>query len=153
MRVIGSRAELEALVGQELGLSDWFRIEQSMIDRFAEMTLDRQWIHLDAERARRESPYGATVAHGFLTLSLLSHLAHMAFEFGGPVRHTINYGFNRVRFTGPVLAGSRVRGRFSLLSVEDIEGGVQVVYRVLVERESEEKPAIAAEWVTRVYGA
>lgn len=140
--------ELLQHVGQELGPSDWMTVDQAIIDKFAEATGDHQWIHVDRERAARESPYGMTVAHGFLSLSLLPFLLGQAIEIQG-TRLGINYGLNRVRFTGPVPAGSRVRARFGLAAVEDIDQGVQMTWNVTVERESEAKPVLVAEWITR----
>lgn len=150
-RVVNGIDELRSLVGSEVGVSDWIAMTQDRITGFAEITEDRQWIHVDAERARRESPYGSTIAHGFLTLSLLSEMSRDAVEIRGDFKMRINYGINRLRFPAPVLAGSRVRGRFRLSSVEDVAGGVQVIWDCRVEVEGREKPALAAEWVTRIY--
>jgi acyl dehydratase len=146
--VIPSVARLKDLVGKEVALTDWLTVTQERIDSFAAASGDDQWIHVDRERAASESPYGTTVAHGFLTLSLLSHLLREAVEIQG-LRLGINYGLNRVRFTGPVPAGSRVRARFRLAAVEDIERGVQTTWNVSVEREGAEKPVLVAEWITR----
>ena len=142
--------ELGTLVGQEVASSGWLSVDPSRIQRFAEATEDYQWIHLDTERARRESPYGGTIAHGFLSLSLISHLSALAFEIAG-CRMKINYGLNRVRFPAAVSAGARIRGRFMLQSVEDVEGGVQLIWAVTVEIEGGKKPAVFAEWLVRVY--
>ena len=150
MRVIEGIDELQSLAGQEIGVSDWIEVTQRMIDSFAETTGDRQWIHIDPERAARESPFGATIAHGFLTLSLLSRLKSQAVSVRG-IKMAINYGLNRVRFPSPVRSGARIRGRFNLQSVEPIEGGVQSVVAGTVEIEGEGKPAVAAEWVLRYY--
>lgn len=150
MRVIEGIDELQSLAGQEIGVSDWIEVTQGMIDSFAETTGDRQWIHTDPERAARESPYGRTIAHGFLTLSLLSRLKSQAVSVRG-IKMAINYGLNRVRFPSPVRSGARIRGRFTLQSVEPIEGGVQTVVAGTVEIEGERKPAVAAEWVLRYY--
>jgi len=146
--VIPSVARLKDWVGKEVALTDWLTVTQERIDSFAAASGDDQWIHVDRARAARESPYGTTVAHGFLTLSLLSHLLREAVEIQG-LRLGINYGLNRVRFTGPVPAGSRVRARFRLAEVEDIEQGVQTTWNVSVEREGAEKPVLVAEWITR----
>ena len=140
--------ELKRLVGKEVAVTDWLIVSQERIDAFAGATEDHQWIHVDRERAARESPYGTTVAHGFLSLSLLPHLLGQAVEIQG-MRLGINYGLNRVRFTGPVPAGSRVRARFRLAAVEDIDRGVQVTWNVTVEREGDAKPVLVAEWLTR----
>lgn len=150
-RIISSIEELKSLVGQEVGSSDWFQITQSRIDSFAEVTEDRQWIHVDAERAKRESPFGTTIAHGFLTLSLISHLASQAVRVSGNYKMGINYGLNRVRFPAPVPAGSRLRARFALQSVEDVTGGIQIIWNVTVEVEGAEKPSMVAEWLVRYY--
>lgn len=151
-RVVDGIAELRTLVGQEVGTSDWFTIGQERIAQFAQVTEDRQWIHLDQARAAAESPYRSTIAHGFLTLSMLSEFSREAVDIRGDFKMRINYGLNRVRFPAAVPAGARVRGRFVLVAVEDVEGGVQVVWGVTVEVEGGgAKPALAAEWVTRIY--
>ena len=142
--------ELEARVGQEVGVSPWVEITQERIDTFAKAIGDFQWIHVDAERAKN-SPFGGTIAHGFLTLSLLSHLSEQTFSFSDR-RMGINYGLNRVRFTSPVPVGSRVRARFKLQKFEHIEGnGVQVTWTTTVDIEGKEKPALIAEWLGRHY--
>ena len=148
--VIPGIAKLKSLVGIEVAVSEWETIVQERIGRFAEATGDRQWIHVDPERAARESPYGAAVAHGFLTLALLPHLMMQTIDIQG-VRMGVNYGLDRVRFTAPVPAGCRIRARFRLAGVEDIERGVQMTWSVTVEREGEEKPVLVAEWLTRRY--
>lgn len=148
---ITSLEELKNLVGQEIGLSDWFEVTQSRINDFAEATLDRQWIHLDVERARAESPYGTTIAHGFLTLSLISYLGSQALSLRPLFRTGINYGLNRVRFPAAVPAGARIRARFVLQSVEEIPGGIHVTWNVTVEVEGGQKPALVAEWLVRYY--
>lgn len=150
MTQIESIAALANYVGKEVGVSDWLEVSQERIDQFAEASEDRQWIHLDRERAARESPFKNTIAHGFLTLSLLSALARLAISVGG-VRMGINYGLNRVRFVSPVPAGVRIRGRFTLASVEEIKGGVQSTWNVTVEREGFDKPCCVAEWLVRYY--
>lgn len=151
MRVIKGIEELKSLKGRLLGASEWFPVEQPLIDAFAEATRDRQWIHVEPERAAKESPYGATIAHGFLTLSLLSHLISQAFRVEGSFRNAINYGLNRVRFTGPVIVGSRIRGHFTLQDCEEFPWGLQPTYAATVEREGEAKPVLVAEWITRIY--
>jgi len=157
--VIPGIAGLKQRVGTEVAVSDWLSVSQERIDEFAEATDDRQWIHVDRARAAKESPYRTTVAHGFLTLSLLPHLLLQAIEMQG-VRMGINYGLNRVRFTGPVPSGARVRAHFRLAALEDIaEGrtnpagsaGVQITWEVTLEREGEAKPVLVAEWLTRRY--
>jgi acyl dehydratase len=143
--------DLERFKGKELVVSDWLEVTQSMIDTFADATGDRQWIHVDVERAKRESPFGTTIAHGFLTMSLLSHFLNSAVEFGG-TRMGVNYGLNRLRFTAPVRVGSRLRARFKVNRIDAIDGGAQVTWDVTMECEGQEKPVLVAEWLTRQYG-
>jgi acyl dehydratase len=143
--------ELRARAGQEVGVSGWHTVTQEQIQRFAEVTGDDQWIHLDVERTRHESPYKTTIAHGFLTVSLLSGLIREAVEITGDFKMRINYGFNRLRFPSGVPAGSRIRGRFTLNSVKDFAGGVEIAWGVVVEVEGREKPALVAEWLGRTY--
>ena len=140
--------DLPGLVGQELGASDWFEISQQRIDQFAEVTEDRQWIHLDVERAGRE--LGGTIAHGFLTLSMLSAMTYQVLQVEG-VSRGVNYGFNRIRFIAPVAAGARVRSRERLLAVEPRAGGLALTRECTVEIEGGEKPALVAEWVGLIY--
>src|SRR5580704_8463970 len=123
MRIIETVEELKALIGHEVAVGDWFTVEQSRIDAFADATGDHQWIHQDVARAQTESPFGCTIAHGFLTLSLLSSLSHDCLEIRGDFKMRINYGLNRVRFPAPVLPGSRIRPRFTLQTFEAIEEG------------------------------
>jgi acyl dehydratase len=142
--------ELAAHVGEEVGVSPWLVVDQARIDLFAQANEDSQWIHVDHERAR-EGPFGTTIAHGFLTLSLLSRLFATTFAFDDR-RMGINYGLNRVRFTAPLPAGSRIRARFVLAKHEAIDqGGVQHVWNVVVEREGSDRPVLIAEWVLRNY--
>jgi acyl dehydratase len=142
--------DLEHRVGEEIAVSPWLEVTQERIDTFAKAVDDFQWIHVDPARAKG-SPFGGTIAHGFLTLSLLSHLSEMTFSFTER-RMGINYGLNRVRFTSPVPSGSRVRARFTLAKYEKIEGnGVQVVWNTTVEIEGKEKPALVGEWIGRHY--
>jgi acyl dehydratase len=143
--------QLRALAGREAGTSDWLVIDQQMIDAFAQVSGDHQWIHTDPRRAKTESRFGRTIAHGFLTLSLLSRLSHETIKVSGDFGMRINYGLNRLRFPSPVPEGSRIRARFSVQSVEDIEGGHQVMWLVTVEVEGAQKPALVAEWVLRYY--
>lgn len=150
MREIASLTELKKLIGQEVAVSDWVEITQERVNLFAEATGDHQWIHLDAERSRKESPYGGTVAHGFLTLSLLPMLMGSSIRMLD-VRMGVNYGLNKVRFPAPVPVGSRVRARMTLLSVEDIPDGAQVIWNVTIEREGGEKPVCVAESISRRY--
>jgi acyl dehydratase len=148
-------AVLASKVGGEVGVSDWIEVTQHVIDEFADAVHDQQWIHVDPERAARESPFrdgagrGRTVAHGFLTLSLLSRMLEDAIEI--PDRRTgINVGFDRVRFTAPVPCGSRIRGRFKLRDVEPVANGVQLTWEATVECEGVARPVLVAEWLSRV---
>ena len=140
-------SDLQALTGGILGSSEWLGIDQARIDQFAAVTGDDQWIHVDPARAAA-GPFGATVAHGHLTLSLLPVMVRTAFTIGD-VRMTINYGLNRVRFPAPVPVGSRLRGHFKLLAFEPISGGAQVIVEVTTEREGHSKPVCVAESVAR----
>jgi acyl dehydratase len=149
--MIETVAELRSLVGQEVAVGEWFTVDQARIDAFADATGDHQWIHQDVARARAESPFGGTIAHGFLTLSLLSSLSRECFEIGGDFKMRVNYGLNRVRFPAPVAAGARIRPRFILQSLDEIEKGCQVVWVVTVDIEYSRKPALYAEWVVRLY--
>jgi len=148
---IESIEQLKTYEGTAIGETDWMPIGQDRIQGFAEVTGDHQWIHVDPERAARESPFGRTVAHGFLTLALLSSLWHQVVQFSPDFRMIINYGLNRVRFPAPVPAGSRIRARFEVQSVEDGERGAHVVWNVTAEAEGSKKPCLVAEWITRVY--
>ena len=141
---------LEDFVGREI-TTDWFEVTQDRIRQFAEATEDRQWIHLDYDRAKRESPYATTIAHGFLTLSLLSPLMEQALRIQNGVRMAVNYGLNRVRFPSPVRAGSKIRGRFTLQSLKDMSNAREAVFSVVVEDQSQGKPCCVAEWVVRYY--
>jgi acyl dehydratase len=148
---IASIEEIRARVGQEVGISDWILVDQARILAFAEVTRDRQFIHVDPEAAAR-TPFGGTIAHGFLTLSLLSFMAAGAVPWPEGMKMGINYGFDRVRFLAPVRAGRRVRGRFILSSVEEkAPGQWQLRHAVIVEIEGEEKPALAADWIGLIY--
>jgi acyl dehydratase len=148
---IASIESLKDFIGREVAVSDWAVVTQERISAFAEATGDRQWIHLDRERAEKESPYGATIAHGFLTLSLLSSLMQDAMQFEQAGQRAINYGLNRVRFVSPVRAGSRIRGRFALAAFKDLGDAIELVLSVTVECEGSDKPACIAEWVVRHY--
>ena len=150
-RIIEGIQELKTLVGREVGASDWFEVTQSRINDFADATEDHQWIHIDVERAKTDSPFHSTIAHGFLTLSLLPHLVSQAVKVQGDFKMGINYGLNRLRFVSPVLAGSRVRARLTLQSVEDVPGGNQITWAVTCETEGGQKPALVAEWLVRYY--
>ena len=150
MRIIARLADLKSLVGQELAVSNWFPVDQQRIDQFAQATGDHQWIHVDPERAAA-GPFGATIAHGFLTLSMLPLFMQDALRFDD-VRMGVNYGLNRVRFTSPVPVGSELRARLRLLSVEDVAGnGMQVTMEVTIERQGADKPVCVAETISRRY--
>ncbi len=138
---------LKEHVGCELGVTDWFPLTQERILQFAEATEDRQWIHVDPERAQRESPFGAAIAHGFLTLSLLSHFMHQALQVRSGVRLAVNYGLNRVRFPAPARAGSKLRARVTLHSFKEMRSAREAVFSITVEAEGGEKPCCVAEWV------
>ena len=150
-RIIEGIEELRTLIGQEVGTSDWFEVNQSRINDFADATEDHQWIHIDVERAKTDTPFHSTIAHGFLTLSLLPHLGAQTFRVEGDFKMGINYGLNRLRFVSPVPAGSRLRARFALQSVENVEGGNQITWSVTVETQGGQKPALVAEWLVRYY--
>jgi len=142
--------DLESRVGREVGVSPWVEVTQERIDTFARAIDDFQWIHVDRARAKA-SPFGGTIAHGFLTLSLLSHLSERTFGFSDR-KMGVNYGLNRVRFTAPVPSGSRVRARFTLQKFERLaDGGIQVTWNTVVEREGADKPVLVAEWLGRHY--
>jgi len=144
-------ADLPSRRGEEIGVSDWIEITQAMVDRFADLTFDHSWIHVDPARAASESPYRTTIAHGFLSLSLLSRLLHGAVRVGG-VRFGINAGFDRVRMTDAVPVGSRVRARFVLAEVAPIDGGLRLGWDVSIERDGSDKPVLVARWLTRLLG-
>ena len=140
---------LRSRLGEELAISEWIDVTQARIDQFAAATGDAQWIHVDPSRAAVESPFGTTIAHGFLTLSLVSVMARSAMT--ARARMAINYGVNRVRFITPVPAGSRLRGRFAASAVEEAKDALQVTWSVTVELESAPRPCCVAEWVVRYY--
>lgn len=150
-RILDSPEALKDFIGQEIAVTDWFNITQERIQQFAAATLDQQWIHVDVERARRESPFKAPIAHGFLTLSLLPHFMHQALEIKHGVRLGVNYGLNRVRFVSPVRAGSNIRARIVLQSLKDVQDGMEAVFNATVEVEGGEKPSCVAEWIVRYY--
>ena len=149
MHVFASPDDFKAAVGEDIGSSDWFHITQERVDTFADATEDRQWIHVDPDRAK-DGPFGATIAHGYLTLSLLVPLMKGVFRVDGQ-RMGLNYGLNKVRFPAPVKVGSQVRAAVTVKSVEDVEGGVQVVWLVTVTAEGSTKPGCVAESITRYY--
>ena len=148
MITIDPTGNLTSKIGSEIAISEWMTVDQPRIDAFAEATDDRQWIHVDPERAARETAFGGTIAHGLLTLSLMPKLMQSTITVE-PKRMGINVGFNRVRFTSPVKVGSRIRGRFLLQNLEAIDGGFQFTWKVTIELDGSAKPACVAEWVTR----
>ncbi|MFB9240181.1 MaoC family dehydratase [Massilia antarctica] len=150
MREFATLADMQALTGQELAVSDWVEITQERVNLFADVTEDHQWIHVDLERCARESPFGGPVAHGFLTLSLISGLFERALRMVD-AKMVVNYGLNKVRFPAPVPVGSRVRARLTLQQVEPIDGGAQLEWSVVVEREGGTKPVCVAELLIRRY--
>jgi acyl dehydratase len=149
--VIETPRSLKECVGREIAVTDWITVTQERIRQFAEVTEDRQWIHVDRERAQNESPYGTTVAHGFLTLSLVSHFMKEAIQVRSGVQMGINYGLNRVRFPSPVRANSQIRARVSLHSVKELPGAIEAIYGISVEGKDGEKPHCVAEWIVRYY--
>ncbi len=150
MKTFETLADLAACVGQEVAVSDWITITQEQVNRFADATGDHQWIHVDPERAR-QGPFGAPIAHGFLTLSLLPRFFESSFDVLGS-RMGVNYGLNKVRFTAPVPVGSRLRARMTLLSAEPVAGdGLQMAWQVQIEREGVDKPVCVAESLVRRY--
>ncbi len=150
MRVFDGLDDLRAAVGTPVGTGEWLTIEQDRIETFADATDDHQWIHVEPERAK-DGPFGTTIAHGFLTLSLLSALVKDTYTISG-VKMGVNYGLNKVRFTSPVAVGSKVRANVELVDVTDLDdNGVQITTKVTVEIEGSERPALVAEWLTRQY--
>jgi acyl dehydratase len=142
---------LKEYLGKEIGVSEWLTVTQERIAQFAEATEDRQWIHLDRERAERESPYGTTIAHGFLTLSLISRFMKDVIQVRGGVGMTVNYGLNRVRFPSPVRSGSKIRAKVVLQSFKELERGYETTFSVTIESEGAEKPCCVAESLIRYY--
>jgi acyl dehydratase len=151
MTTTTTMAELPGLVGTELGTSDWYEVTQEAVNKFADATSDHQWIHIDVERAKKESPYGGPIAHGFLTLSLLVPLVAQVLTVTD-VAMGVNYGLNKVRFPAAVPVGSKVRASVTLKNVEEVAGGLQLTQTVTIEREGGDKPVCIAEWVVRQYG-
>ena len=149
--VLPTPQALIELVGKELPAADWIELTQQRIRQFADSTEDRQWIHVDPERAERESPYKTTIAHGFLTLSLLSRFMEQTIQIKAGRRMAINYGLNRVRFPSPVPAGSKIRARFTVQAAKDIGEALEVVFLVNVEVQGAAKPCCVAEWLVRYY--
>lgn len=149
--IVDSPDTLKQFIGKELGVSEWLTITQERIAQFAEATEDRQWIHLDRERAAKESPFGKTIAHGFLTLSLISHFMKDVIQVRSGVGMAINYGLNRVRFPAPVRVGAKIRARVTLLSVKEVAEAYEAGFSVTVESEGGEKPCCVAEPIVRYY--
>jgi len=148
---VASFEEINARIGSEIGVSDWILVDQQAIDTFADVTGDHQFIHVDPEAAAK-SPFGGTVAHGFLTLSLLSQMAAGLMLIPPTVKMGVNYGLDKVRFIAPVRSGKRVRGRFTLVSAEEKRPGQwQFVHHVTVEIEGEDKPALIADWIGMIF--
>lgn len=143
--------EMPGLVGREVAIGDWIEISQERINQFADATEDHQWIHIDSERAARESPFKTTIGHGFLSLSMLSKMAYETVRVKGAFKMGINYGLNRVRFPAPVPAGSKLRGRFTVQAFDEHDWGIQTTWGITVELEGSAKPCVAAEWITRAY--
>ena len=149
--VLENPSSLTEWVGRKIGVTDWWTITQDRIAQFAEVTDDGQWIHVDQDRARRDSPFQTTIAHGFLTLSLLSRFMRQVVEMRSGVHMTVNYGLNRVRFPAPVRADSRIRVHFVVQSATQVPGALEAVFQVSIETEGSTKPCCVAEWVLRYY--
>jgi acyl dehydratase len=149
--ILDTPDSLKQYLGKEIGASEWLIVTQERIAQFAEATEDRQWIHLDRERAESESPYGTTIAHGFLTLSLISRFMKDVIQVRSGIGMAVNYGLNRVRFPSPVRVGSRIRARITLLSVKEVPGAYETTFSVRVESEGGEKPCCVAESIVRYY--
>ncbi len=152
-REVADIEELKSLEGQEVAVGEWLEITQERINQFADATSDHQWIHVDVERCKRESPFGTTIAHGFLTLSLIPYLNQESLGIRQKFRMGINYGSNKVRFTSPVPVGSRIRSRMKLIELSEVPGGWQARWQVTVEIEGKDKPACVAETISRMYAA
>jgi acyl dehydratase len=149
--VVKNPQALNEWVGKEIGVTEWFRVSHERIEQFAEATEDRQWIHVDRAKASKESPYGTAIAHGFLTLSLISHLVKDLIQVQSAVRLAVNYGLNRVRFPSAVRADSRIRARIVLNALKELADCVEAIYAVTIECEHTEKPGCVAEWIVRYY--
>jgi acyl dehydratase len=151
-RIFESLEELKKSIGEEVAVTDWLTMTQERVQQFADATGDHNWIHVDVERSRRESPFRETIAHGFLTLSLLAHFMGEAIVINSGVRIGLNYGLNKVRWTSPVRVGSKIRARFTVASIKDVApNGVEVLYNTTIESEGSTKPACVAEWLVRLY--
>ena len=151
-RTLASLDDLKDLLNQEVAVTDWFTMTQERVQQFADATLDHQWIHVDVERAKKESPFKTPIAHGFLTLSLLAHFMEEAVAIQQKFSLAVNYGMNKMRFVSPVKVGSRIRARFVLAAVKDVEpNGVEAQYNATIEVEGGDRPACVAEWLVRYY--
>jgi acyl dehydratase len=142
---------LKEMIGRELGVTEWFQITEERIRQFAEATEDRQWIHVNRDRANQESPYGTTIAHGFLTLSLMSHFVKEVIEIQEGVKLAVNYGLNRVRFPAPVPSNSRIRARIFLLAWKELADSIEATFTVTIESDQWDKRSCVAEWIIRYY--
>ena len=149
--VLDNLHSLKEFAGREVGVTDWFSITQERIERFAEATEDRQWIHVNRERASQESPYGTTIAHGFLTLSLIGYFVKELIDIQDGVRLAVNYGLNRVRFPAPVPSDSKVRARIFLLAWKELADSIEVTFKLTIESDQSDKPSCVAEWIIRYY--
>jgi len=149
--VVESVLSLKDYTGREIAVTDWLVMTQERINQFAEATDDRQWIHVDRERAQKESPYGATIAHGFLTLSLVSQFMKQAVHIQGGVRLAVNYGLNRVRFPAAVRSGAKIRARIGLVGLKELPDSLEATYSIAIECEDSVKPCCVAEWVVRYF--
>jgi acyl dehydratase len=149
--VVKDPRSMKELVGKKIGVSEWFCVTQERIEHFAQATEDRQWIHVDRARASSESPYRTTIAHGFFTLSLISHFVKDVIQIQSGVRLAVNYGLNRVRFPAAVRADSRIRACVALLALKELSDSVEATYAVTIESEQSEKPSCVAEWIVRYY--
>jgi acyl dehydratase len=149
--VLKNPQALKKMIGRELGVTEWFQITQQRIYQFAETTEDRQWIHVDRERARQESSYGTTIAHGFLTLSLIGYFVKELINIQDGFGFAVNYGLNRVRFPAPVLSDSKIRASIFLLSWKEFPDSIEVTFQVTIESDQSDKPSCVAEWIVRYY--
>jgi len=149
-RIIEDLEELKTMVGQEIGVSDWIKVTQERVNTFAEATGDHQWIHVDPERAKKESPYGGPIAHGYLTMSLAPYFLQQIMEIKKK-RMGVNYGLNKVRFPAPVPVGGKLRMKAEVAEIEEIKGGIQIVIKMTFEVEGQEKPCCIAEAIYRYY--
>jgi acyl dehydratase len=150
-KILAKPQDLKNLIGLELTPTDWFTVTQDRINKFAEATEDRQWIHLDEPRAKKESPFGATISHGFLTLSLVSHFMKQAIEVHSGVRLAVNYGLNKVRFPAPVKAGAKIRAKIKVESAKELPACIEAIFAVTIEAEAAQKPSCVAECIVRYY--